>query len=196
MILLLLVVVSILGITIGIIRKNRLISIISIVVLILLVTFTCFLMGVIPPDSRSYHHSSTESTDLSNENIEGLYLNDKINSEKIVSKYGEISTLSQDNDQYNYYYLTEGVEIATEKNDYKIIRFCVNNDKNLETEKGVSIGDNKEKVINLYGENYYTRLEQGLDIIGYVDKEKDWSIEFWLSEEGVCDIRFDYNYMV
>jgi hypothetical protein len=124
-----------------------------------------------------------------------LCIDDEINSGKIVSKYGEISTLSQDNSLYNYYFLREGIEIATDKNGYKIIRFIIN-DNNVKSEKGISIGDSKEKIVDLYGENYYTRLEQGFNIIGYVDKEKDWSIEFWLAEGGVCMIRFDHNYML
>ena len=174
-------------------KKNTLI--ILIIYLSIFLVIGLLLIRVILSDSRSYHQTFTKSTDLSNENIEGLYLNDNINSEKVVSKYGEISKPSQDNNLYNYYYLTKNIEIATNKNDSKIIRFCVD-DENLRTEKGVSIGDSKEKAINLYGKNYYTRIEQGVEIIGYVDKEKDCSIEFWLNEKGIFYIRFDYNYMV
>lgn len=172
-------------------KKNTLILIISLSILLLI---GLLLIGFILPHSRSYHQTFIKSTDLSNENVEGLYLNDNINSKKIVSKYGEISKPSQDNNQYNYYYLTKNIEIATNKNDSKIIRFCVD-DENLKTEKGVSIGDSKEKAISLYGKNYYTRIEQGVEIIGYVDKEKDCSIEFWLNEKGIFYISFDYNYI-
>lgn len=172
-------------------KKNTLILIISLSILLII---GLLLIGFILPHSRSYHQTFTKSTDLSNENIEDLYLNDKINSKKIVSKYGEISKPSQDNNQYNYYYLTKNIEIATNKNDSKIIRFCVD-DEDLRTEKGVIIGDSKEKAISLYGKNYYTRIEQGVEIIGYVDKEKDCSIEFWLNEKGIFYISFDYNYI-
>ena len=51
--------------------------------------------------SRSYHHAFTKSTDLSKENVEGIYLNDEIDSEKIVSKYRKISDFSRDNSLYN-----------------------------------------------------------------------------------------------
>lgn len=164
-----------------------------------------WLIGIIPPDSRSYHHSVTESIDLSNENIGGLYLSDKINSKKITSKYGELSVPNPDIYEYDYYDLTKNIKVATKKDDYEIVRFCVYNENlksEITTEKGVRLGDSKEKVINSYGENYYTRLEQGTDIIGYVDKEKNYSIEFWLGyeenieEENVWLIRFDYNYMI
>ncbi|WP_373598650.1 hypothetical protein [Paraclostridium bifermentans] len=169
------------------------------IVLGILLIAVLWIMGVIPPDSRSYHHTVTKSTDLSNENVDGLYLGDRFNSEKVISKYGEMHIKSSDVDDYDYYCLSKNIEVATKKDDYNIVRFCVNNETlktKMKTEKGVSFGDSKEKVIKLYGENYYNRIEQGLDIIGYVDKEQDCSIEFWLSEEGVCYIRLDYNYMI
>lgn len=145
--------------------------------------------------SRSYHHTFAKSTDLGKENIEGIYLNDEIDSGKIVSKYGKISDFSHDNVLYNYYFLREGIEVATNKDENKIIRFIVN-DKNLKTEKGIKVGDKKDKIIELYGDNYYSRLEQGTNIIGYVDKEKDYSIEFWIGEEGIIFYRFDYTLMM
>ena len=144
--------------------------------------------------SRSYHHTFTKSTNLSNENIEEIYLNDSIDSEKIISKYGKITELRGDTKFYNYYFLKEGIEVATNKDDYKISRFIING-KDIKTEKGIKFGDCKQKVLELYGKNNYTRLEQGAIIIGYVDKEKDWSIEFWLGEDEVKMIRFDYTYM-
>lgn len=169
------------------------------IVLGILLTTVFWIIGVIPPDSRSYHHTFTKSTDLSNENVDGLYLGDKIDSEKVVSKYGEIHIQSRNVDDYNYYCLNKNIEVATKKDDHNIIRFCVDNETckaKIRTEKGVGFGDKKDKVIKLYGENYYNRIEQGLDIIGYVDKEKNCSIEFWLIEEVVCYIRFDYNYVI
>ena len=144
--------------------------------------------------SRNFHHALTKSTDLSKENVEGIYLNDEIDSEKIVSKYGEISEFSRDNSLYNYYFLRKDIEVVTNREESKIIRFIVN-DKNLKTGKGIKIGDKKDKIVKLYGGNYYIRLEQGANIIGYVDKEKDYSIEFWLGEEGVIFYRFDYTFM-
>lgn len=167
------------------------------IIIIFTTIISILLIGVFSLDQnfgRSYHHFFTKSTNLSKENVEYTYLDDEIDSEKIVSKYGEISEFSHDNELYNYYFLRKGIEIATNKNDSKIIRFVIN-DKNIKTEKGIKIGDKKDKIIELYGSNYYTRLEQGTNIIGYVDKEKNWSIEFWLGEDGLLFYRLDYNYM-
>lgn len=59
-------------------------------------------------------------------------------------------------------------------------------------QKGIAIGSAKQDVIDSYGSKYYTRTEQGVDIIGYVDHKLRATIEFWLVEEGkVTEIRLD-----
>lgn len=86
-------------------RRNIIVSITMGIVLLL---FTILLDHNFP---RSYHHTFTKTTDLSKENIEGLYLNDNFNSEKITKKYGKISEQSRDVEHYNYYKLRKGIEI-------------------------------------------------------------------------------------
>lgn len=165
---------------------------------ILFIMIAIILLGVKYFDinfSRGYHHTFCKTTDLSNENVSGIYLGDKINDKEIEAQYGKITEFSHDNVMYDYYFLSENIEIATEKNDKKIIRFVVN-DKNIESYKGVKIGDSEEGIIELYGENYYKRLEQGTNIIGYVDKNKKISIEFWLDHNNrVVFYRLDYNFV-
>lgn len=167
--------------------------------LILFIVMSIVLAGVSYFDinfSRSYHHKFCKTTDLKNENISGIYLGDRTDDEKVESQYGKISEFSQDNSMYNYYFLSENIEVAREKNDKKIIRFVVN-DKSVESYKGIKIGDSKERIVDLYGDNYYERLEQGTNIIGYVDKNKKISIEFWLGiNDEVVFYRLDYNFLV
>lgn len=144
--------------------------------------------------SRSYHHFLCKSIDLSKENINGIYLGESINKNNVRSKYGYINKLSQDNVKYNYYYLNENIEVATEKNDDKIIRFVIN-DKNIFSDREIKIGDGKDKIIKSYGKNYYKRVEQGTNIMGYVDKKNKTSLEFWMYDDKVIFFRLDYNYM-
>ena len=68
-------------------------------------------------------------------------------------------------------------------------------DSNLETVKGIKIGDNKEDVIKAYGKNHYFRSEQGANIIGFVDKERNTSIEFWLFNDKVEFYKLDIKSM-
>lgn len=144
--------------------------------------------------SRFYHHFLCQYTDLSKENINGIYLGESINSDNVRSKYGYINKLSQDNAEYNNYYLNEKIEVATEKYDDKIIRFVVN-DKNISSNKDIKIGDDKYKIIKSYGKNNYKRIEQGTNILGYVDRKNKTSLEFWMYDDKVMFFRLDYNYM-
>lgn len=144
--------------------------------------------------SRPYHHFLCQSTDLSKENINDIYLGENINSDNVRSKYGYVNKLSQDNAEYNYYYLNEKIEVATEKYDDKITRFIVN-DKNISSDKDIKIGDDKYKIIKFYGKNYYKRVEQGTNILGYVDRKNKTSLEFWMYDHKIMFFRLDYNYM-
>ena len=94
---------------------------------------------------------------------------------------------------YDYFELKKGIEIAVNEKS-EITRFIIT-DSNLETVKGIKIGDNKEDVIKAYGKNHYFRSEQGANIIGYVDKGRDTSIEFWLYENKVIMYRLDNKSM-
>ncbi|WP_369900136.1 hypothetical protein [Bacillus manliponensis] len=139
-----------------------------------------------PNFSRSYHHFWVKETNLSEEKVNGLKLGEKVNRKNLER--------NRDVEEYDYYELRKGIEVATDKSAATIVRFIVTNDEQ-ETVRGIKIGDSREKVIGEYGENYYTRLEQGLDIIGYVDTKNETSIEFWLGNDGVLMYRYDYQFM-
>jgi hypothetical protein len=74
-----------------------------------------------------------------------------------------------------------------------IIRIIVNDnhDKKLVTQNGIKLGDISEKVVKLYGKNYYKRQEQGTDILGYIDKKNQTTLEFWCVENKIQMIRLD-----
>ncbi|KMY52231.1 hypothetical protein AC625_04920 [Peribacillus loiseleuriae] len=159
--------------------------------IVLFLTLTAFSINHTFP--RSFHHTFTKTTDLSKENIEGLYLNDNFYSDEITKKYGKKTEQSRDVTGYDYYELRKGIEVATNKSG-KITRFIIT-DRNLETVKGIKIGDNKEDVIKVYGKNDYFRSEQGLNIIGYVDRKNNTSIEFWLIDEKLNFYKLDNKSM-
>lgn len=142
---------------------------------------------------RSYHYLITSTTNLGNESVDGLSLNDDYYSKKISEKYGKKTEQSRDVQNYDYFHLSNGIEVAINKKG-KITRFIIT-DSSLETAKGIKIGDTKKDVIQAYGDNYYFRIEQGLDIIGYVDKKRNISIEFWLADNKVNCYRLDNKSM-
>src|SRR4051794_25794953 len=79
---------------------------------------------------RSYHHTITKTTDLSKENIEGLFLNDDFNSEEITKNYGKKTEQSRNVTSYDYFELKKGIEIAVNEKG-EITRFIIT-DSNLE----------------------------------------------------------------
>lgn len=171
-------------------RRNIIIFMTAIGIILLL---SVFLFDHIFP--RSYHYTFTKTTDLGKENIEGLFLNDDFYSDEITKKYGKKTEQSSKNIYYDYFELKKGIEVAVNKTGTgEISRFIIN-DINLKTAQGIKIGDKKDDVIKAYGKNYYFRPEQGTDIIGYVDKKIDISIEFWLYDNKVIMYRLDNKSM-
>lgn len=168
--------------------KRIIIFVASIGIILLLSAFT--LDQTFP---RSYHHLITNSTNLGNENVDGLSVNDDFYSKKLSEKYGEKTEQSRDVENYDYFKLSNGIEVAV-NNKGKITRFIVT-DSNLKTAKGIKIGDEKKAIVQAYGDNYYFRTEQGSDIIGYVDKKGKISLEFWLYDNKVNFFRLDDNSM-
>ncbi|MNR46927.1 hypothetical protein D3C85_1659620 [compost metagenome] len=81
--------------------------------------------------------------------------------------------------------------IATKKGNDKIIRISITslNAESLRTNRGIGIGESIDKVKQLYGSSYYTRWEQGVSIIGYVDVKE--TLEFWYVDNEVVQIRYD-----
>ncbi|MDI2586243.1 hypothetical protein OR571_03640 [Psychrobacillus sp. NEAU-3TGS] len=142
---------------------------------------------------RSYHHAFTKTTDLSKENINGIFLNNDFYSQEITQEYGKKTEQSRNVTDYDYYELNRGIEVAVNKTG-KISRFIIT-DSNLKTAKGIKIGNEKKDIIKEYGENYYFRTEQGANIIGYLDKKRKISLEFWLFDGKVNLYKLDNKSM-
>lgn len=177
------------------IRNKFIIKVSSIIITLILALLVFIFLALFLREDKEFKFYITKSINLSKENIEGIYLGDSIDDYKIKNKYENSLTPDNDNSKYNYYNLTDGIEIATNKDDSKIIRFIIA-DENIKTFRGIHVGDNKNQIIKSYGKNYYKRVEQGADVIGYVDKDKQWSLEFWLVENNVIGMfRLDYKYM-
>ncbi|MEG0385369.1 MAG: hypothetical protein RR642_11505 [Solibacillus sp.] len=143
--------------------------------------------------ARSYHHTFTKTTDLSKENIGGLFVDDDFYSEEITKTYGEKTEQSRNVKGYDYFELKKGIELAVNETG-EITRFIIT-DSNIETIKGIKIGDKREEVIKTYGKNHYFRSEQGANIIGYVDKKRNTSIEFWFYNDIVEFYKLDNKSM-
>ncbi|XRG77720.1 hypothetical protein V5E38_18090 [Rossellomorea sp. GAMAL-10_SWC] len=145
-----------------------------------------------------FYTKHVTSTNLSNEAFDGVRLHDNINRSTFTKRFGE-PLEKDDNDFYDYYFWKNGLTTASinnGKNKGEILRLVIgeiNNssrDSELKTSKGIGLGDSKEDIISFYGPNYFKYVEQGCDIIGYVDKKNKIKMEFWLADK-VVEIRLD-----
>lgn len=127
----------------------------------------------------------TADINLKGENFNGIHLNENIT--KL-----DPDQISKDTLNPNFYYLSNGMRVITDENkNIKNIAITHDTDKNIKTSRGISVGDPLENVIESYGEDYYKRREQGVEIIVYVDKNK--FLEFWYWNHEVQEIRLGYN---
>ncbi|MCC5464735.1 hypothetical protein [Pelosinus baikalensis] len=159
---------------------------------IMFVLISCIIFSVYQYSQRSSSLIFTKTTNLSDENIGELQLYENIDNKGFTKRYG--TNLERiDNSLFDYYKLSDGLIIAVNK-DRQIIRIIKNNesDHNIKTNKGIGLGNVVDEVIKVYGKDYYKRMSDfGVPIIGYVDKNKKVTIEFFNYQNEVTEIRYD-----
>lgn len=173
------------------INRNKLFPLFGSLFLIVMLMFGLFYSQFyLKFGPRQANYLWVEHTSLSEEKIGVYSIGQDLNSIKPKPE------IKNDHDFYDYYSLKIGPSIATNKNDDKIIRiWYADRKQKLYTAKGISLGDSKKEVILAYGDSFYKRQEQGLSIIGYVDKKLNHTLEFWFSDEKVETIRLDISCM-
>lgn len=136
---------------------------------------------------RQSHYLGVRSISLDEERIGAIRLLQPITS------VTPLSNAEVEHEQYDYYDAGRGVKVAAEKDSDTIIRIILSEEAppDLTTIRGAGIHDSKQRLISLYGPSYYERSEQGAAIIGYVDKDLNQSLEFWLQDDKVSMIRLD-----
>ncbi len=76
----------------------------------------------------------------------------------------------------------------------QIIRIV--DDSNIRTSKGIGLGSSVNETIKVYGNNYYKRIDDSKGtVIGYVDKKKKVTLEFFYNQNIVGEIRCDITSM-
>ncbi len=166
------------------------------IIIITLISISCITFGAYQYLQRSSSFIFTKTTNFNEENIDGLQLYKSINSKEFIKKYG---TNSQriDNTLFDYYKLSDGLSIATNK-DRQIIRIVIDDetDKSIKTSKNINLKNSVDDVIKAYGTNYYKRIDDtGVSVIGYVDKKSKVTLEFFNNQNKVTMIRYDISSM-
>lgn len=134
------------------------------------------------PKNKIEFYGSTKSIDLSDENVKSISLNSTVTDVKNV--FGEPDDVTEISSPKSKYILYGGIEFGVI--DDEVIRYYFNG--NYQTIKEISVGDSKDKVSKAYGKNYYDRVEGGLDMMGYFDKENMINIEFGFNENKVVGV--------
>lgn len=166
-----------------------------VLLLVLLIIFGCSSVDI---DAIK---KDVKSTDLSNENIDGILLGIPINAETFIEKYG-VFTVHPDNDYFssrrNYdQYWNHKLVLDIDRNNSEILMISVLEDNDeSKSSKGIRVGNSITAFIEAYGENYfvYEDKEQTIYQIGYVDHENNLFLSFTLLDDKVTNIGFGYAF--
>ena len=139
-----------------------------------------FLMGCDPlAESKKDFYTSTESINLSEENVNSIILNSTEND--VIEAFGKPLSVSEVTKPKSKYLTYNGIEF--EMTEDKVNRFYFNT--KYRTAKGITVGDTKDDVIQAYGKNFYERVESGQDTIGYFDKDNRINLEIGFKENKI-----------
>ncbi|MCG7344546.1 hypothetical protein MHZ92_10395 [Sporosarcina sp. ACRSL] len=142
-----------------------------------------FVIGCDPfAKSKTDFYNSTESINLSEENVSSIKINSTTND--VTGTFGKPVKVNIETNPTSKYLIYEGIEFGIMED--KVFRYYFNN--NYQTAKGITVSDTKEDVIQAYGEDFYERVESGLDIIGYFDKENMINLEIGFEENKAAVI--------
>ncbi len=125
----------------------------------------------------------TSSTDLSEESIGPFHLNEQLDEAEFAS-FGNYKKSDQ---QGGYGYLVEGSHYLKTNESGEIVSISIG--RGFSTSSGIEIDDPVEKVIDVYGDHYYTYREMGLgDAIVYIDRDNARELTVWTMDELVTGV--------
>lgn len=152
--------------------------------------------------SREEAVKEVKSTDLSNENIDGIMLGMVITEDEFIEEHGQFLVHPDNDDRtsnapekhYDLYW-NEELIIRVDNETRKILMVApLENNTIASTMNGVTIGTSLEDVIDLYGEDYYEYKDSGqtLNEVGYVDHDNNIRISFIHYDDKVAHISIGY----
>ncbi|RBW68597.1 hypothetical protein [Bacillus taeanensis] len=150
---------------------------------ILSVLLFVFVIGYDPfaKDTMDFYED-TKSIDLSAEKVKSISIHSTEND--VTAAFGKPNDVEEIANPKSKYLSYDEIEFGIAAD--KVIRYYFT--KHYETAKGIKIGDTKEEVIKEYGQNYYERVEGGLNTVGYFDKENKINIEFGFRENKAAAV--------
>lgn len=145
---------------------------------VMAVVAACILLNIGP---RSAHYALAGSTALTGERIGPYSLE-----QDITGILPAPVRSGSGHSDYELYSIPDGPNISTLKRQSRIIRIWgTDAGTDTTTARGIAIGSTRNDVLAAYGKDFYSRSEQGVSIIGYIDKNSRHSLEFWMHEDKV-----------
>jgi hypothetical protein len=169
--------------------------------LLLFVILVIFSMTGCEKVNREDAIKEMKSTDLSNENIEGIELGMFIIDENFIQKHGHFAP-HPDNEYFapmrNFdQYWNKQIIMSIDRVTQDILSISILEDNNTtSTTKGIKMGASIDDVITTYGEDYYKYKDSGQNFteIGYVDHQKNLMLSFIYFNDKVTSIKFSYAF--
>lgn len=163
-------------------KKHRIFYLmIPLIIIIAVVTFI---------EINSDKYRKIESTDLSEENINGISLMEKCNESEVEKVLGKITKKVEDKNSYTYEYATQRfiVDLTVDKGNNIIEIGTGLMDNSLKTKKGITKNSTLADVENAYGKSFLKK--KYTDFMGsgngysitYIDKNNKSQIIFGFSE--------------
>jgi hypothetical protein len=157
----------------------------------MIVILLCLLLAACSasePSAPQDFMDEVASTNLSAEEVGGIVLGDSKQALKVKRDQpsGRFDVLMKGADQY---------DAPIQSWEYEDVSYTVSQDrimsyslKTADTAKGIQLGNSIESVKDKYGDGFYNRENSDLEVIGYMDKEKEWVSEFIIDQEKVAGI--------
>ncbi|MEN2465812.1 hypothetical protein [Ornithinibacillus sp. JPR2-1] len=142
-----------------------------------------------------------ESTDLSDESIDGIKVGMNIHDESFIMKHGNFQ-LHPDNQHYaaqrNYdQYWNKEIMVSVNRETEEILQVGImENNNTSSSERGIKRGSSVNELIETYGENYFTYedKEQSISIIGYVDHPNNLQLTFVYFDDQITGVNLGYAF--
>lgn len=127
-----------------------------------------------------WNHHFVSSTDLTNEEVDGLSLHDELD-QTIKGMYGEFEKVDNiyAKDSLSFDQLVIGTDLDDE------IIYLRTQDPDIQLTKDSSVGDPLKDMVEVYGEDYYVDKD---DSIIYIDRKAKEQLQFWYADDKVVQI--------
>ncbi|TSB44829.1 hypothetical protein [Alkalicoccobacillus porphyridii] len=158
--------------------RKRILLGLSLITLVGIVTLSILFFSFFFPVGKML----TASTNLDREALGPFLIHEPLNK----SDLDLFDSYEKRKESSGYSYSSEDAFIST--NDQQEI-ISISSGEQLRLTSTITTGNTKEKVLQTYGQNYYTYKEMGLgDAVVYIDRKNKIELTLWMREEKVWNI--------